>query len=107
MAMVPTPNRPSKYHWTSVAIYTGHRLEPKWVELVAVEDDEFVTKGDTIETGVAEFVSGDALLPTRQRNAEAVVYSITLAPATNDDKNFLIASGIRQTLVDDMVWVVV
>ena len=36
-----------------------------------------------------------------------MVYSITLAPATNDDKNFLIASGIRETLVDDMVWVVV
>ena len=105
--MVPTPNQPSDFHWSQAVIYGGHRLQPKWVELVAAEDGEYMAKGEAMEAGVSEHVTGDPLLPTRQRHRDAEVYTLTFAPATEEDRRYWLASGLRSPMVQTCQWTVV
>ena len=106
--MASTPNQPyTGAQWTQVVIYCGIRAEPWWVELVAADDGEYCNKGDVIEAGVSPYVTGDPLLPTRQRNREAMVYSITFVPATNADKRHWHNAGLRSPVVRAAKWTMV
>ena len=87
-------------------IYVGHRLHPIFVALVSVTDCDRISKGRAIECNVSEHATGVDFRPTRQRNREAMVYTVTLTTPTAEDRDYWRRSGIREGIVAGTQWAV-
>ena len=103
-----TPSGPSDgSEWSQVAIYCNNRSNPWYVELVAVEDGEWMAKGDGIEAGVVSWATGDPFQPTRQRHRDAEVYQVKFAAVTEADREHWRSIGLREPVILNATWAVI